>query len=106
MKIDRLLFTAPQSAGGKTMVTCGILAALGEMGKKTVSFKCGPDYIDPMFHRKAVGTDAWNLDPFLTSASALRSLLARHAKDADLAVIEGVMGYYDGLGGTTAKASA
>ena len=88
------------------MVTCGILAALGEMGKKTVSFKCGPDYIDPMFHRKAVGTDAWNLDPFLTSASALRSLLARHAKDADLAVIEGVMGYYDGLGGTTAKASA
>ena len=88
------------------MVTCGILAALGEMGKKTVSFKCGPDYIDPMFHRKAVGTDAWNLDPFLTSASALRSLLARHAKDTDLAVIEGVMGYYDGLGGTTAKASA
>ena len=88
------------------MVTCGILAALGEMGKKAVSFKCGPDYIDPMFHRKAVGTDAWNLDPFLTSASALRSLLARHAKDADLAVIEGVMGYYDGLGGTTAKASA
>ena len=88
------------------MVTCGILAALGEMGKKAVSFKCGPDYIDPMFHRKAVGTDAWNLDPFLTAASALRSLLARHAKDADLAVIEGVMGYYDGLGGTTAKASA
>ena len=92
------------------MVTCGILAALGEMGKKAVSFKCGPDYIDPMFHTKvigkAVGTDAWNLDPFLTAASALRSLLARHAKDADLAVIEGVMGYYDGLGGTTAKASA
>ena len=47
MKIDRLLFTAPQSAGGKTMVTCGILAALGEMGKKAVSFKCGPDYISP-----------------------------------------------------------
>ena len=106
MKIDRLLFTAPQSAGGKTMVTCGILAALGGMGRKTVSFKCGPDYIDPMFHRKAVGTDAWNLDPFLTPGPAVRSLLVRHAKNADLAVMEGVMGYYDGLGGTTTKASA
>lgn len=105
MKIDRILFTAPQSAGGKTMVTCGILEALSQMGIKTATFKCGPDYIDPMFHRKAIAADAWNLDTFLTSGQTVRALLASHGKKADLAVMEGVMGYYDGLGGTTTKAS-
>ncbi|MBS7007393.1 cobyrinate a,c-diamide synthase [Anaerostipes sp.] len=106
MKIDRLMITAPASAGGKTMITCGILAALSEMGKNPVSFKCGPDYIDPMFHRKAIGTESWNLDPFFSSPEQIRAFLAAHAENAGLAVMEGVMGYYDGLGGTTAKASA
>lgn len=88
------------------MITCGILAALSQMGKKAVSFKCGPDYIDPMFHRKAIGTRSWNLDTFFTSPKTVRALLSRHGQNADLAVMEGVMGYYDGMGGTTTRASA
>lgn len=106
MKLDRIMITAPASAGGKTMITCGILAALAEMGKNPVSFKCGPDYIDPMFHRKAIGTESWNLDPFFSSPDQIRKFLPGHAENAGIAVMEGVMGYYDGLGGTTTKASA
>lgn len=106
VKIDRLLFTAPQSAGGKTMVTCGILAALGRMGRKTVSFKCGPDYIDPMFHREVLGIDSQNLDLFFCEKEQLTGIFAEHAQNADLAVVEGVMGYYDGMGLDTAKASS
>lgn len=106
MKLDRIMITAPASAGGKTMITCGILAALAEMGKNPVSFKCGPDYIDSMFHRKAIGTESWNLDPFFSSPKRIRAFLASHAQNAGMAVMEGVMGYYDGLGGTTTKASA
>ena len=84
------------------MVTCGILAALGEMGKKTVSFNAGRIILTRCFTGKQ-SEPMPGIGSFLTSASALRSLLARHAKDADLAVIEGVMGYYDGSEGQRQK---
>ena len=61
MQLPRILFTAPSSASGKTTVTCGILQALINRGQSISSFKCGPDYVDPMFHSKIIGTKARNL---------------------------------------------
>ena len=65
-----------------------------------------PDYIDPMFHAKVIGTKARNLDTFFTDEKTTQYLLQQNAKDTDISVIEGVMGYYDGLGGIDTKASA
>ncbi|MDO4453825.1 MAG: cobyrinate a,c-diamide synthase [Eubacteriales bacterium] len=106
MKIPRILIAAGASGSGKTLITCGILQALCSRGKKVSSFKCGPDYIDPMFHAKVIGTKARNLDTFFTDEKTTQYLLQQNAKDTDISVIEGVMGYYDGLGGIDTKASA
>ena len=103
---DRLLLTAPASGCGKTFLTCGILRALQMQGKKPVSFKCGPDYIDPMFHSRVLGTKSRNLDTFFLRDKAARRLLAENSAGSDIAVLEGAMGYYDGLGGTSDRASA
>lgn len=104
--IPRILLCAGASGSGKTLITCGILQALKNRGLKTASFKCGPDYIDPMFHTKVIGTRSRNLDTFFAGNDIVRYLLAENTKDMDIAVMEGVMGYYDGAGGTTTKASA
>lgn len=93
---DRVLIAGTGSGCGKTTVTLALLSALQERGVKTVSFKCGPDYIDPMFHRRVLGQPARNLDPFFCSAPELRALAARG--QGAFSVIEGVMGYYDGVG--------
>ena len=106
MKIPRILLAAGSSGSGKTLITCGLLQALMERGVKTASFKCGPDYIDPMFHSRVIGTKSRNLDPFFTESEVTRYLLARTAKDCEIAVMEGVMGFYDGVAGTTTRASA
>lgn len=106
MKIPRILLTAGASGSGKTLITCGILQALVNRKKKVASFKCGPDYIDPMFHSRVIGTKSRNLDTFFTDPVRTRYLLGCNAKECDIAVIEGVMGYYDGVGGTTSRASA
>lgn len=106
MKIPRVMLAAGASGSGKTLITCGLLQALTERGMKTVSFKCGPDYIDPMFHSRVIGTGSGNLDTFFTDADVTTYLLGHYAEDCDIAVMEGVMGYYDGVGGTTVKASA
>ena len=82
--MPRILFTAPGSASGKTTVVCGFPAAVKRRGLKAASFKCGPAYIDPMFHRTALVVEAGNLDPFFTVADPSRYLLRRTAKDADL----------------------
>lgn len=100
------MLTAPQSGGGKTVMTCALLAALKQQGIAPVAFKCGPDYIDPMFHRGVLGIQSHNLDLFLSSEQTVRSLYARYTAGQGAAVCEGVMGYYDGLGGTTTRASA
>lgn len=106
MKIPRFLLAAGASGSGKTLVTCGILQAFVNRGLVPASFKCGPDYIDPMFHTKVIGTRSRNLDTFFTDERTTRYLLAKNSKGCSLAVMEGVMGYYDGVGGTTTRASA
>lgn len=106
MKIPRILLTAGSSGSGKTLITCGLLEALVERGLKTASFKCGPDYIDPMFHSRVIGTKSRNLDTFFTVPEVTKYLLTRNARDCEVAVMEGVMGFYDGVAGTTTRASA
>lgn len=106
MKIPRILLAAGASGSGKTLITCGLLQALVNRGLKTASFKCGPDYIDPMFHSRVIGTKSRNLDTFFTSEKITRGLLQKNASDCDISVMEGVMGFYDGVGGTTTRASA
>lgn len=100
---DRLLLCAPASGGGKTTVTCAVLQALVNQGLGPVAFKCGPDYIDPMFHSEVIGAKSRNLDLFLMGEDAvLRSLRENRG---GLALIEGAMGYYDGIA-MTERASA
>lgn len=105
-KIPRFLIGAAASGSGKTLITCGILQALQNRGLKTASFKCGPDYIDPMFHSRVIGAKSRNLDTFFTTPEVTRYLLHKNAQDCDISVIEGVMGYYDGLAGVSSRASA
>ncbi len=104
--IPRLLLTAASSGSGKTMITCGILKALKNRGLNCAAFKCGPDYIDPMFHRKVLGIDSYNLDTFMCKRTGVRQSLLSHGKNRDICVLEGVMGYYDGIAGNSKEASA
>lgn len=104
--LPRIMLAAPSSGSGKTMITCGILQALKSRGMEPASFKCGPDYIDPMFHSKVIGAKSRNLDTFFTEDQVTRHLFARTASRAGISVLEGVMGIYDGLGGTSVKASS
>ena len=99
----RLLITAMASGSGKTVLTCALLRVLQRRGISAESFKCGPDYIDPMFHRHVLGLPVHNLDRFLMGAEAVHRVLQRQR--AAFSVIEGAMGYYDGVNGTT-EASA
>lgn len=102
----RIMIAAPQSGSGKTLITCALLQALKEKNYHLESFKCGPDYIDPMFQKTVLGISSRNLDPFFTEDSITRMLLAKGQDSRDLAVIEGVMGLYDGLGGIREEASS
>ncbi len=102
----RFLLTAGSSGSGKTLLTCGILHTLKRKGYHPASFKCGPDYIDPMFHSRVLGTKSRNLDTFFADKKTVRWLLEENSRDCDLAVLEGVMGYYDGVAGITVTASA
>lgn len=100
------MVTAPSSGSGKTAVTCALLALLARRGLAPCAFKCGPDYIDPMFHRSVLGVESHNVDLFFSSESFLRQHYARHCAGHRAVVCEGVMGFYDGVGGTTSQASA
>ena len=71
MKLPRIMLAAPASGSGKTLITCGILQALVDRGLKVSSFKCGPDYIDPMFHSRVIGTNSRNLDAFFSDTETL-----------------------------------
>ena len=101
----RFLLAGTGSGCGKTTVTCAVVQALADRGLRVGAFKCGPDYIDPMFHSRITGAKSANLDGFFFSENTLRYLLAKNSRDRDVSVIEGVMGYYDGAGMTTARAS-
>lgn len=100
-----VMIAAPRSGSGKTMVTCGLLALLQRKGQRPCAFKCGPDYIDGLFHRKVLGVESRNLDLFFEEPEQMKSRFYRWGAGR-FAVVEGAMGYYDGLGGTTLKASA
>ena len=106
MKIPGIMIAATASGSGKTAVTCALMEALVKKGIGVAACKCGPDYIDPMFHRNVLGIDSENLDLFFCEKEQLRSCFTRHASNADAAVIEGVMGYYDGMGLGTEEASS
>ena len=103
----KIVIAADRSGAGKTTVSCGLLAVLKKRGVKVQSFKCGPDYIDPMFHRRVLGVPSGNLDSFFTDAVTLRRIFRNRVAEsgAELALVEGVMGYYDGLGGVSSRAS-
>ena len=101
----QFLIAAPSSGSGKTTVTCAVLAALKRRGAAPCAFKTGPDYIDPMFHRSALGVESHNLDLFLSTKDTVQALYARYAAGHGAAVCEGAMGFYDGQGLTT-RASA
>ena len=93
------------SGCGKTTVVCAVLQALSNRGLKVGAFKCGPDYIDPMFHSEIIGAKSRNLDSFFFDENTLRCLLAKNSGDCDVSIIEGVMGFYDGLSLTETKGS-
>ncbi|MCB7319823.1 cobyrinate a,c-diamide synthase [Lacrimispora sp. 210928-DFI.3.58] len=99
------LIAAPKSGSGKTMVTCGILEVLKRRGKRPWAFKCGPDYIDGLFHRQVLQVEGGNLDSFFETEEHLRRKY-RRAEAEHFVVAEGVMGYFDGLGGTLPDASS
>nr|WP_288937171.1 cobyrinate a,c-diamide synthase [uncultured Blautia sp.] len=105
-KVPRILLGAAASGSGKTLITCGLLQALKNRKLQVTSFKCGPDYIDPIFHSRVIGTKSRNLDSFFADEDTVRYLLEKNARDCEISVIEGVMGYYDGLAGISPKASA
>ena len=96
--MKQIMITAMHSGAGKTVITCSLLAALKKRGMDVHAFKCGPDYIDPMFHTGVLGIPSRNLDLFLQGRDAVRSAVALHG--GEIAVLEGAMGYYDGLNGT------
>lgn len=106
VKIPRFMLAAPNSGSGKTLITCGLLQALKNRGLQPASFKCGPDYIDPLFHTKVLGVPSRNLDTYFTGRDLTCALFGTHAQNADLAVMEGVMGFYDGVAGVTCVASS
>jgi cobyrinic acid a,c-diamide synthase len=104
-----LVIAAPSSGAGKTVLTLALLRALARRGLRVASAKTGPDYIDPAFHAAASGRPCVNLDPFAMRGELLDRLAARQAMDADMVVIEGVMGLFDGAAdgsGSTADLAA
>ena len=96
IKRSHLLISAASSGGGKTTFTLGLLRLLRRRGLKVQPFKCGPDYIDPKYHRLACGAETVNLDAFMMSREHIAGLYDRYGCEADVSIVEGVMGFFDG----------
>lgn len=118
VSVPRVMLAGTGSGTGKTVIASAIMRLYTDMGRRVAPFKCGPDYIDPMYHRIAVGygvqamdsegniAPGGNLDTFFTDEDTTRALLHEGMLTSDMAVMEGVMGLYDGLGGTKLKGSS
>lgn len=100
-----VVLAAPKSGSGKTLITCALIEALKEAGVNVCAFKCGPDYIDPMFHRTILGVPGGNLDTYFTGEAKTKELFIEETPEDAFAVVEGVMGLYDGLGGILEEGS-
>nr|WP_323746516.1 cobyrinate a,c-diamide synthase [Catenulispora pinisilvae] len=105
LTVPRIVVAAPASGHGKTTVATGIIRALTSRGFTVAPFKVGPDYIDPGYHGLAAGRVGRNLDPYLVGTERVAPLFAHGAAGADIAVVEGVMGLYDGATGEGELAS-
>ncbi|MGW2995852.1 cobyrinate a,c-diamide synthase, partial [Streptomyces sp. NPDC001193] len=105
LHIPRLVIAAPSSGSGKTTVATGLMAAFSERGLAVSPHKAGPDYIDPGYHALATGRPGRNLDAFMCGPELVAPLFAHGASGCDLAIVEGVMGLYDGAAGRGELAS-
>lgn len=92
----KYLIGAATSNSGKTTFTIGLLRALTRRGLRVQPYKCGPDYIDTMFHHLASGSESVNLDTFMSSSDHVKEIFARYGEEADVQIVEGVMGLFDG----------
>ncbi|MDE6713095.1 MAG: cobyrinate a,c-diamide synthase [Lachnospiraceae bacterium] len=106
MRLRRIMIAAPKSGSGKTTITCALLQTLKGRDQQVVSYKCGPDYIDPIFHKNVIDVPSKNLDTFFTGEEETKSLFLKDRTEKDFAVLEGVMGIYDGLGGVREEGSS
>src|SRR3984957_5416215 len=95
-QIPRIVIAATGSGAGKTTITIGLMAALRARGLTVAAFKCGPDYLDPTYHARVTGGVSHNLDGWMMGRAADIATISRAARRADIAVIEGMMGLYDG----------
>lgn len=106
MNIPRIVIAGTHSGCGKTTVASGLMGALTERGLKVQPFKVGPDFIDPTYHTAICGRPSRNLDPFMMGDDGVTDTFVKACDGADIAVIEGVMGMYDGLEGTDVSSTA
>jgi cobyrinic acid a,c-diamide synthase len=104
--IPRLLIAGTSSGVGKTTITVGLIGALRARGLRVAVFKCGPDYLDPTYHRRASGSACHNLDGWMMGRQAVQATFQRAARGADIAIIEGVMGLFDGASPSTEEGSS
>jgi len=96
MQKPQFLIAAPASNTGKTTVTLALLRALSQQGFRVQPYKCGPDYLDPFHHTRAAGRQSINLDTFMASETYVQDIYRQYLCDADIAILEGVMGLFDG----------
>lgn len=105
MSVPRMVIASPWSCSGKTTIAIGLMGALSKMGLRVQPFKIGPDFIDPSYHTAITGVRSRNLDTWLTSKRAVLGIFNEATYKADLAIIEGVMGLFDGIDGKSEAAS-